>query len=79
MEQDFDFSGAVPEAYFLDLIAHRAVSNAVAEQFSVHHESPQVILIWKGACILDASHLDISVQELEETLQLTFSGEIQAR
>jgi bacillithiol system protein YtxJ len=52
--------------YFLDLIAHRAVSNAVAESFGVPHESPQVLLIQQGECVYDASHLAISFAELRE-------------
>lgn len=46
--------------YFLDLIAHRELSNLVAREFGVPHESPQVILVKKGAAIFDTSHFDIS-------------------
>jgi bacillithiol system protein YtxJ len=53
--------------YFLDLIAHRAISNQISEAFQVHHESPQLLLIKGGECILDQSHGDISI---EDTLDL---------
>ena len=56
------------KAYYLDLIAHRGVSNAIAETYKVHHESPQILLIKDGNCFHDASHLDISVDEIEEVL-----------
>jgi bacillithiol system protein YtxJ len=49
--------------YFLDLIQHRDISNQVASTFSVHHESPQLLLIKDGECILDQSHGEISVEE----------------
>ncbi|MDB5030607.1 bacillithiol system redox-active protein YtxJ [Mucilaginibacter sp.] len=49
--------------YFLDLIQYRDVSNHVAQLFSVHHESPQLLLIKNGECILDQSHGGISVDE----------------
>ncbi|WP_345948693.1 MULTISPECIES: bacillithiol system redox-active protein YtxJ [unclassified Mucilaginibacter] len=49
--------------YFLDLIKHRDISNKVAEDFQVHHESPQLLLIKDGECILDQSHGAISVDE----------------
>lgn len=62
----FDESEIVP--YYLDLKEYRNISNEVAERFSVHHESPQILLIRKGECLYDASHLDISVAELKETL-----------
>ena len=49
--------------YFLDLIKHRNISNQVAQEFQVHHQSPQLLLIKDGECILDQSHSDISVDE----------------
>ena len=68
LESDWNFPDGQVEAYFLDLIAHREVSTAVSVRFSVHHESPQVLLIHQGECVLDASHLDISVDEIQEVL-----------
>lgn len=62
---------AIPEntpLYFLDLIAHRDISAQIAELFQVHHESPQVLLIRDGECILDASHSDISAEEIAENI-----------
>ncbi|MGZ3873657.1 MAG: bacillithiol system redox-active protein YtxJ [Mucilaginibacter sp.] len=49
--------------YFLDLIKHRDLSNQIAADFSVHHESPQLLLIRDGECVLDLSHGEISVEE----------------
>ena len=49
--------------YFLDLIKHRELSNKIAQDFQVHHESPQLLLIKDGDCILDQSHGSISVDE----------------
>ena len=50
--------------YFLDLIAYRSISNLISETFQVHHESPQLLLIKDGECILDQSHGDISITEV---------------
>ncbi len=50
--------------YYLDLIAHRDVSAAIAERYHVHHESPQVIILKQGDATYDASHMEISVAEL---------------
>lgn len=55
--------------YYLDVKKYREISNEVADVFSVHHESPQVLLVRNGECLYDASHFDISVKELKETLQ----------
>jgi bacillithiol system protein YtxJ len=54
--------------FYLDLKTYRNVSDTISEKYQVHHESPQVIIIRKGECIYDASHLDISVEEISETL-----------
>ncbi len=68
-EMDWD---ALPEGislYFLDLISHRDISAAIAEVFQVHHESPQLLLIKNGECILDSSHGDISAEEVAELVK----------
>ncbi|OJW82603.1 MAG: thioredoxin family protein [Bacteroidetes bacterium 46-16] len=52
--------------YYLDLIKYRAISNKIAELFSVWHESPQVLLIKNGECIYDESHNGISMQDIQE-------------
>ncbi|MDN3581839.1 bacillithiol system redox-active protein YtxJ [Mucilaginibacter flavus] len=49
--------------YFLDLIKYRDLSGMVAQLFDVHHESPQLLLIKDGECVLDQSHGAISVEE----------------
>ncbi len=62
---------AIPEGtilYFLDLIAYRDVSNKVVEVFGVQHQSPQILLIKNGECILEASHSDISAGEVAEVI-----------
>ena len=50
--------------YFLDLIKHRNLSNRIAEEFQVKHESPQVLLIKNNQCVHTASHLNISLEEI---------------
>ena len=55
--------------YFLDLIKHRAISNQIAEDFSVNHESPQLLLIKNASCVYDESHSGISMDEIVEQLQ----------
>lgn len=51
---------------FLDLIKHRNLSQKIAQDFSVDHESPQILLIKKGACVYDESHTGISMDEIAE-------------
>mgnify|MGYP000614915095 FL=1 len=50
--------------HYLDLLNYRSISNAIADFFQVHHESPQVILVKQGECIYDESHYGIMMDEL---------------
>ena len=52
--------------YYLDLLNYRAISNAIAEKFSVYHESPQILLIKNGECTYDESHGGIRMEEIVE-------------
>jgi bacillithiol system protein YtxJ len=54
----------VVDFYFLDLIAHRDISNKIVEVFNVYHESPQVLVIKNGECIYDESHSAIMMDEI---------------
>lgn len=58
---------ALPEQitfYFLDILRYRPVSNKIAEDFHVHHESPQVLLIKNGECTYEESHNGINMQDI---------------
>ncbi len=55
--------------YFLDLIKYRHLSDKVAEDFAVYHESPQVLLIRNGECVYDESHSGISMDEITEAIR----------
>lgn len=61
-----NFSPSEIEFYYLDLLQHRNISAMIAEQFNVHHESPQVLLIKNGECVYDESHNGIDMQEIME-------------
>ncbi len=54
------------EFYYLDLIDYRPISNKVAEDFKVYHESPQVLLIKNGECIYEESHIGIRMEDIAE-------------
>lgn len=53
---------------FIDLIKNRGVSNALAENANVYHQSPQVIVLKNKEAIYDASHSAISANEIIEKL-----------
>ena len=50
--------------HFLDLIAHRKLSDKIAEDFNIEHESPQVLVIKNGQCVYDESHNGINMEDL---------------
>jgi len=68
-ELDWEVLPAETSLYFLDLISYRDISAQIAETFQVHHESPQILLIKNGDCVLDASHSDISADEVAEVIK----------
>src|ERR1700754_3434329 len=47
--------------YLLDIISYRSISNLVAAEFDVHHESPQVLVISNEECVYDESHSGINI------------------
>lgn len=67
-EHDWDVIPEGTSMYFLDLISNREVSNTIAQKFSVHHESPQLLLIKNGECIYETSHGEISADDLAEQI-----------
>ena len=69
LEKSWNFDTDNLKAYYLDLIENRNISNQIVEEFQVQHASPQLLLIEKGVCTWNTSHLDISVKKL--TKQLT--------
>ncbi|MET7029393.1 bacillithiol system redox-active protein YtxJ [Sediminicola luteus] len=56
------------DLYYLDLLANREVSNAVAEKFQVMHQSPQLLVIKNGTVVAHDSHGAINEISLEKYL-----------
>lgn len=69
-ELDWDAIPADTPLYFLDLISYRDISNAIAEEYQIHHESPQLLLIKGGECVYETSHGEISAEEMAEQIIL---------
>lgn len=60
-EREVENSDQEVSYYFLDLLAHRNISNLIADRFEVTHQSPQLIVFENGKATNDASHQSISV------------------
>ena len=56
------------ETYFLDLISYRQISSAIAEQFKIEHESPQVLIIRDGKAIYNGSHFQIDYSAVQQAI-----------
>lgn len=54
---------------YLDIIAHREVSNEVAERTGVRHESPQALLFENGTARWNDSHGKITKDSLLAAIQ----------
>lgn len=63
-ENEFDLQEEIIP-YFLDVLAHRNVSNEIASRFGIRHETPQIVVIGNGQLVFDASHSDINVADLK--------------
>lgn len=56
------------EIYFINLIAHRDVSNALSELTEVQHQSPQVIVVDDNHPVYNASHSGIDAGDIQSKL-----------
>lgn len=56
------------KAFYLDLIVYRSISNQLAEEFSVKHQSPQLLFIQNGSCTYNASHNSIDLSRIKTLL-----------
>lgn len=65
--KEAEMNGIKP--YFLDLITYREISNHIAHEFGVEHESPQVLIIENERSIYDQSHMGIDYQKIREAVK----------
>jgi bacillithiol system protein YtxJ len=57
------------DLYFLDLLKHRSISNEIAKETGVTHQSPQVIVMSGSEVLYSASHSSIDARRIEQTLK----------
>ena len=66
LEENLATIPAQANLLFLDLLNHRDISNAIAMQLGVHHESPQVVVIKNGQAVFHESHHSIDATTIAE-------------
>ena len=60
----YTFSSDELESHYLDLLNYREISNQIADQLEVAHQSPQILLIKNGKAVVYASHEGITELQL---------------
>lgn len=66
---DYLTAGDTPPAYLVKVIESRPVSNAIAADLDVTHQSPQAILVRGRRAVWNASHGQISSESIGKATQ----------
>lgn len=61
-------SGINADVYLVVVQHSRDISNEIAERTGIRHQSPQAIIVKDGKPIYNASHYDVTAQEIEQIL-----------
>ena len=69
IEKNYEAISAEADMNFVDVKESRPVSNTLAEQTGVRHESPQVLIIEDGEVIWHASHHSIKADAVLEVFE----------
>ncbi len=64
-KKDYQLEEGQADLYYLDLLNHRDISNAIANQFNVMHESPQLLVLKNGVVVKHDSHGGINSLQLD--------------
>ena len=64
----WEIANAPYEISLIDVARQKALSMDVATRLNVRHESPQVIVVRDGQAVYDASHWDISKDDVTRAM-----------
>lgn len=68
IEEGFNELEGKADFHYLDLLANRPVSNAVAEKTGVLHQSPQIIVLKDEKVVYTVTHLAIDPKKIAQYL-----------
>jgi len=54
------------KTYLINVIEYKELSDKIANEFGVEHQSPQILIIENGKCIFSASHGKLKVSEIKQ-------------
>lgn len=64
-ERAYGYASDQVAPYFLDLITYRSISNRIADQLGVTHQSPQLIIVKNGKAVFNRSHERIEAEDVK--------------
>ncbi len=64
LQSELEALSLAMEIQLVDVVQSRQVSNLIAEETGVRHESPQAIVLRNGDVVYSASHFSVRVKEL---------------
>ena len=64
LEFEWQFDSVSLPIYYLDLLQHRNISNKIATDLHVEHQSPQLIVVKNKQAIYHESHGSIEVADI---------------
>ena len=70
LERSWDISDEQLIPYIIDVVNERPMSNLIAQEFGIWHESPQALVIKDGKCVYHASHMGISYKDIAEAISI---------
>ncbi|WP_106524696.1 bacillithiol system redox-active protein YtxJ [Taibaiella chishuiensis] len=68
LENGFAHIAGKADFYYLDLLALRPVSNLIAQELQVTHQSPQIIVVKNGQATYTSSHHAIDAADIARHL-----------
>ncbi len=58
------------QVYRLDVVENRSLSDHVAENWGVRHETPQILIIQGSELLWSGSHFEVTLAQLEQKAML---------
>ena len=65
-QNEYDIDADLMDVYYLDVLAHRPISNELEERLNVRHESPQLLVIKNDKVIAHDSHGGVNQLDLKK-------------
>lgn len=63
-----------PPVYALVVQESRPLSNEIASSLAIRHETPQVIVLYKGRPVFQASHRHVTADRVREAVAEAYAG-----